>query len=206
MISPPQPRYWEHHWGKTHLIRFGDASDAQDPETVARILWVVNTAYRAAYSSCLEDPEIAEKLAEAELTEILRETKQQRRRLLLASERSCNGKIVGVVTVCTEWHGERLGHFGMLATDPDVQGSGVGSALLERVEAECVAAGVPRIQCEQFVLPPAQAVKSPIRFLSEWYQRRGYNIVSSRTVPAGLESCGTITCLPLELLFYIKHI
>ena len=184
-------------------VRFGHATDAEDPDTLTRILLIVNSAYRLAYAECLEDPEVAQKLGQHELRDLLLETDSRNRRLLLAV---AGGTIVGCVSMSTEWHGEQLGHFGLLATDPKLQQTGVARALLDRVEAECAEAGVGRIQCEQFVVQDASTNNNPVSFLSDWYLRRGFNIVSSRLVPAGLESCGTRTCLPLEMLIYVKHV
>lgn len=63
------------------------------------------------------------------------------------------------------------GHFGLLATDPDSAGSGVGRTLVDTVEALAAAAG--HRWMELHLLVPAVAAPRQSR-LQDWYERRGY--------------------------------
>lgn len=63
------------------------------------------------------------------------------------------------------------GHFGLLATDPDSAGSGVGRTLVDTVEALAAAGG--HRWMELHLLVPAVTTPRQSR-LQDWYARRGY--------------------------------
>jgi len=71
-----------------------------------------------------------------------------------------------VACVYFRMDGERA-HFGMLATDVDLQGAGIGSALIEHVEGEARARGCAVMHID--VVKEAGRVP--------FYERRGYRVV-----------------------------
>jgi len=85
-----------------------------------------------------------------------------------------NGRIVG--TVLTRINAT-TGYFGMLAVEPGLQGSGIGRALREHVEAYCKARG-----CTQMTLTTGDFRTE----LPPYYARAGYRIVSYEPAPGSV--------------------
>jgi GNAT superfamily N-acetyltransferase len=60
--------------------------------------------------------------------------------------------------------------FGQFAVEPELQGSGIGTALLERIEARAKERGAREIACD---------TAEPARHLVDWYVRLGFRPVES---------------------------
>jgi N-acetylglutamate synthase-like GNAT family acetyltransferase len=83
-----------------------------------------------------------------------------------------SGKLIGCVYI--EISGER-GYFGLLAVDPDSQGAGLGSRLIDIAENHCRAAG-----CGFMDLTVVNLRKK----LTPFYARRGYVEIGTLPFPA----------------------
>lgn len=88
---------------------------------------------------------------------------------------SIDGKIIGVVQV--RKFDEHIGWFGMLATDRNHRGKGIGLGLLHRAEALMKNLGCTTMQCE--VLVPETGMIEEKEILAGWYKRNGYRLISS---------------------------
>ncbi len=74
-----------------------------------------------------------------------------------------DGRPLACAHICREGH---AGYFGMFAVDPNLQGSGLGSLILEKCE---------RIVAGEWRLPALRMTVIEQRIeLIAWYQRRGY--------------------------------
>ena len=89
-----------------------------------------------------------------------------------------NGRIVGTVTFydCSQTGGspwyDRLDvcSFGQFAVDPEIQRSGIGSRLMDTVEALATQSGASEIACD---------TAEGAQHLIELYKRRGYRLVDT---------------------------
>jgi predicted N-acetyltransferase YhbS len=150
-------------------------------DSYERLTQLLNAAYRRLadmglnYVAATQDAEIT------------------RRRVGLASRCfvACDdaGNVVGTICYYSASRGEHgpawyeradVGHFGQFAVSPDLQGSGIGSALLAAVEAEAVAEGKAELSCD---------TAEPTRHLFEYYGKLGFRAVGGhRWSHAGYES------------------
>ena len=135
-----------------------------DTAFAGRVATFVNQAYQRYYAPCLEDAAAYTRVTEEEVVTLMSEQDRTGRRLVLAWMDSAP---VGCATLSLRWDGEAsLGHYGMLASDPAVHRVGVGTSLLDRIESECISAGMEQIQCEEYVLRPDARNHACIRMQS----------------------------------------
>ncbi|GIW17531.1 MAG: hypothetical protein KatS3mg064_0688 [Tepidiforma sp.] len=128
-----------------------------DAVALARL---INLAYR------VEDFfKAADRTSLDEVRELL-----ERETFLVARE--ADGSIVGCVRVAAE---PPEGHFGMLAVDPEAQGTGLGWRLVAAAEARARRAGCSRMSLE---------VASPRAELPAYYARLGYRVTGAKPWPA----------------------
>ncbi|RZA33981.1 MAG: GNAT family N-acetyltransferase [Lysobacteraceae bacterium] len=110
--------------------------------------------------------------------EVLLHDIQRPASLILVAER--DGRILACAHVAQE---DGAGYFGMFAVQPDLQGAGLGKALLEEAE---------RVAREQWRLPAMQMTVIDIRQeLIAFYERRGYRRTGiTKPFPYGDERFG----------------
>jgi len=87
-----------------------------------------------------------------------------------------DGTVVGFAESYVVGRRERVGEIDWLHVHPDHRESGIGSALLERVEEELRAADVDRIEANVLVANEAGA---------GFYEREGYELAGERSVEIG---------------------
>jgi len=138
-------------------LSFRDASDADVPALVA----LVTSAYRGEASR-------VGWTTEADLLDgnridpdvLLHDIARPRSRVLLAER---DGALLACAHVCEE---EGAGYFGMFSVRPDLQGAGLGKALLAEAE---------RVAREDWRLPRMRMTVIDVRDeLIAFYERRGY--------------------------------
>ena len=87
-----------------------------------------------------------------------------------------DSQVVGTATLylppaqtgCAWYDRKDVARFGQFGVEPDIQGNGIGSLLLEELESTTVAEGVPNL-----ALDTAEGAERLIRM----YERRGYRVV-----------------------------
>ena len=139
---------------------------ADDAHLVRALSRIVNAAYAvgeagmwAPGAARVADHELQELVAAAEVVGAWR-----------------GSRVVGCVRVHPV--GEKTWSFGMLATDPEAQGAGIGRSLVLEAEAVTRAAGARVIQLEMLV-PTEHPLESKVA-LAQWYSRLGYRKVDVR--------------------------
>jgi GNAT superfamily N-acetyltransferase len=94
-----------------------------------------------------------------------------------------DGKIAGTICYYSASRGEHgpawyarseVGHFGQFAVLPELQGSGIGSTLLEAVEELALAYGKAELACD---------TAEPARHLLEYYNKLGFRTVGRHRWP-----------------------
>lgn len=90
-----------------------------------------------------------------------------------------DGEVVGFAESYVVGRRERVGEIDWLHVHPDHRGSGIGSALLERVESELRAADVDRIEARVLVANEAGTA---------FYEGEGYELAGDRRVDIGEET------------------
>ena len=89
-----------------------------------------------------------------------------------------DGVVVGFAESYVVGRRERVGEIDWLHVHPDHRGSGIGSALLERLESALRSADVDRIEARVLVDNEAG---------TEFYEREGYDVVGERDINIGGE-------------------
>lgn len=110
------------------------------------------------------------------------------------------GRIVGCIRV--RGIDESVAEFGMLATDPDVRGTGIGVRLVSAVEEECAARGFTTMQLE--VIRPAGWVHESKAFLDSWYTRLGYTAAGISSIDEAHPELEAALAVPCEVATYRK--
>lgn len=166
-----------------------DPSSSDDAALVDRVMAIVNDAYAIAEVGMWRDG-------------AARVTPEGMRTLIEAGEilrARVEGQTVGCVHLrrvdATTWA------FGMLATDPAVQGGGIGRTLVAVAESLAQARGAARMQLELLV-PTAQAQASKDA-LGAWYARRGYGRTTTR--PFALDHPEIADRLAVECEYQVWH-
>jgi len=140
------------------VITFRDANEADVPA----IVQLVTRAYRGEASR-------AGWTTEADLLDgeridpdvLLADIRRPGSRVLLAER---EGQLVACAHIAIQ---DGAGYFGMFAVRPDLQGGGLGNAVLAEAE---------RISREQWALPVMRMTVIDVRdSLIAWYERRGYH-------------------------------
>lgn len=148
------------------IIRRSDARDAKTPETVARIVAIVNEAYHWSEAEQWTDEKTRTDMAEIGLL-------LANQKMLLAYVEDILAGVVKIEKVTTG-----IGGFGMLATDPDGLRKGVGRALVVEAETWAREMGLVEMEIEIVRTEPPNDHK---RLLHEWYSRLGY--IEQETFP-----------------------
>lgn len=139
-------------------VRYRDGTEADVPEIVR----LVTTAYRGDASRVGWTTEADLLDGDRIDPDVLRaDIERPRSRVLLATR---DGGLVACAHVAVEGD---AGYFGMFAVRPDLQGAGLGDALLREAE---------RIVRDDWRLPAMRMTVIDVRdTLIAWYERRGYH-------------------------------
>ncbi len=98
---------------------------------------------------------------------------------------------------------DRRGFFGMLAVAPSVRSVGVARDLLDEVEARGDARGLTAMELDLLMPDPPTAHQSRLR---EWYERRGYLPVASRSFSEIEPDLAAHLRHPTALIRYAKRL
>ena len=131
------------------------------PADIPALVELVTSAYRGEVSKQGWTTE-ADMLGGARIDpEVLRHDIERPRSVVVLAER--NGDLLACAHVAEE---DYAGYFGMVSVRPDLQGSGIGKALLSEAE---------RVAREEWALPAMRMSVIDIRDeLIAFYERRGY--------------------------------
>lgn len=167
-----------------------DATDSRERGLVDQLARLINDVYRTAESGLWRDA--AARTTPSELAELIaaREIAVARR----------NGGIAG----CVRLHdvAQDASEFGMLVSDPDQRGTGVGRALVGFAERHSRERGRRAMQLELLV-PRAWSHPSK-EFLKSWYGRMGYRLVSARRIDDAYPHLAPLLATPCNLTVYEK--
>jgi GNAT superfamily N-acetyltransferase len=100
--------------------------------------------------------------------------------------------------------GPALGEFGMLVAATEVQGSGVGRALVAFAEDWARRRELPVLRLE--LLVPVEGEHPVKEFLRSWYTRIGYRQVSTGDLGAAYPDLVPWLATPCRLLAFHKHL
>ncbi len=163
-------------------LRHASTQD-QTPVTVSRIVNLINEAYHWSEAELWVDHK--ERTNALEITALI-----ESGMIILATS---NDDIDGVAKV--EEVAPDIGGFGMLSTNPNSLGQGIGQALVNAAETWARDAGYQEIEIEIVRGDPPNEHK---QFLHQWYTRLGY--VEQATYPIAeripeLASLQRVTCV-----------
>jgi GNAT superfamily N-acetyltransferase len=109
-------------------------------------------------------------------------------------------RIVGVVRV--RRLDEHVGEFGMLVTDPEHRGTGIGRRLVAHAERWARRQGLELMQLE--LLVPRTWAHPVKEFLRGWYQRLGYRPVRTERLDAAHPALPPRLATPCDFLVFQK--
>ncbi|KAF5562495.1 hypothetical protein FPHYL_5689 [Fusarium phyllophilum] len=147
------------------IVKIPPASDAEDKTLVSTLTDIVNTAYKKAESDIFIPS--YQRTSAADITKFLGNGQ------LAVAYLQPNNEPIGCVFI--KLITPALGEFGMLALDPQYQGTGVGRQLAVFAEDECRRRGCTTMQLE-ILVPMTFHHEGKARLLG-WYTRMGYELV-----------------------------
>ena len=167
-----------------------DPAAGRDEALVDQLTQLVNGVYRTAESGLWRD-------------EFTRTTAAELVGLIAAGEITVavkHGRIVGSVRVHDV--ADDASEFGILVADPEHRGTGVGRALIDFVEHRSRERGRRAMQLE--LLVPRDWRHPSKEFLKSWYGRRGYRIISTRSIDDAHPHLAPLLATPCDLVVYEK--
>jgi GNAT superfamily N-acetyltransferase len=163
-----------------------DAAASRDDRLVDELTDLVNRVYATAEHGLWREgttrttaPELAGLIAAGEI----------------AVARTRDGQVVG----CVQLHqvADDTSEFGMLVSDPEHRGTGIGRALLDFAEQDSGDRGLRAIQLE--LLVPRGWRHPSKEFLRSWYGRRGYRMVRTGSLNHGHPHLTPLLATPCDL-------
>jgi GNAT superfamily N-acetyltransferase len=167
-------------------------SAAADEDLVGAITALVNQVYAVAEKGLWAGP--ADRTTAAEVAGLVRAGEIAVARL--------DGRLAGSVRIHRLDDG--AGEFGLLAASPDVQGAGIGRALVEFAEQSCRAGKCAEMQLE--LLVPRGWTHPSKEFLAGWYGRLGYRVVATSTIEQAYPHLAPLLATPCDFLVYRKDL
>ena len=168
------------------------AGRAADPDFVARIVTLVNRVYAEAEKGLWLDG-------------VERTTTEEVAAIVGAGELGVarhDGRLVGAVRI--QRLGGDLAEFGMLVTDPEYRGLGIGRALVAFAEDWARNQGCEWMQLELLV---PQAWTHPVKeFLRDWYERIGYRRVRVARLEVAYPALAPLLATPSDFVIYHKSL
>ncbi|EXM18185.1 GNAT domain [Fusarium oxysporum f. sp. vasinfectum] len=147
------------------VVKIPPGSDAEDKSLVSALTDIVNTAYTKAESDIFIPS--YQRTSTAEIAKFLSNGQ------LAVAYLQPNNEPIGCVFI--KLITPTLGEFGMLALDPQYQGTGTGRQLAVFAEDECRRRGCTTMQLE-ILVPMTFHHEGKVRLLG-WYTRMGYELV-----------------------------
>jgi GNAT superfamily N-acetyltransferase len=167
-----------------------EPSAVDDAGVVERLTRLVNDVYATAEAGLWRDA--ATRTTPSRIAHLI-----GRRELAVAA---VGGRLAGAVRV---W--PVAGHtaeFGMLATDPEHRGIGVGGSLVAFAEGHARELGLQTMQLELLV---PRTWRHPAKvFLDEWYRRLGYRPVRTTRVDESEPELAPLLATPCQFVVYCK--
>jgi GNAT superfamily N-acetyltransferase len=166
------------------------ADHAVDRDVVARIVALVNRVYAEAEKGLWLDG--VERTTTEEVAAIVGAGELGVARL--------DGRLVGAVRI--QRLGGDLAEFGMLVTDPDHRGLGIGRQLVAFAEDWARNQGCEWMQLE--LLVPQEWTHPAKEFLRDWYQRLGYLPVRTGRLEEAYPALAPRLATPSDFLIFQK--
>ncbi|KAG5978510.1 hypothetical protein E4U55_006140 [Claviceps digitariae] len=191
-------------------IRMGDASVANDAQSVASLARIVNDAYDEVEADIFlagyrrtDEAEIVKLihqgcLAIAYLPADVNPTSHAANST--SPPRTPCDVPIGCVLV--KQLSAQLGNFGMLALDFQYRGRGLGRAMIDFAENHCREKGCTVMQMELLV-PTSFAHAVKLR-MQDWYQRLGYRIIKLGSFDQDYPSLATRLATPVDYKVFEK--
>ncbi|KAG6006086.1 hypothetical protein E4U21_007383 [Claviceps maximensis] len=191
-------------------IRIGDASVANDAQSVTSLARIVNDAYGEAEADIFlaayrrtDEAEIVKLiqdgcLAIAYLPADENPTSHAAKSTSLSKDPCV--KPVGCVFI--KQLTAQLGNFGMLALDFQYRGRGLGRAMIGFAENHCRDKGCTAMQMELLV-PTTFAHAVKLR-MQDWYQRQGYRVIKLGSFDQDYPSLATCLATPVDYKVFEK--
>ena len=167
-----------------------EAGAGDDAELVAQLVALVNAVYAVAEAGLWHEG--AERTTPPEIAELIRA-----REIAVARQ---DGRAVGLIHVYAVADG--VSGFGMLVSDPDRRGAGIGTALLEFAEAHGRELGSQTMQLE--LLVPREWTHPSKAFLRGWYGRCGYRLARATTLEDDYPHLAPRLATPCDLEIHTK--
>jgi GNAT superfamily N-acetyltransferase len=165
---------------------------AADATTLERLLKLINRVYAVSEEGLWRDA--TPRVSADELAELVR-TGQ----IAVASR---DGAVVGSI----RFHDVAPGtaEFGVLVSDPEHRGTGVGRGLVEFAEHAARERGLTSMQLE--LLVPHTGTHPSKKFLADWYGRVGYRVIATRRFADAYPHLAPMLAVPCDLLVYEKRL
>ena len=184
MVTPPQTTT-----GRT-LIEMLPPAGADDPVALERLLDLINRVYAVAEHGLWRDA--TPRVGATELAELVR-TGQ----IAVATR---GDALVGSIRVHDVAPG--TAEFGILVSDPEQRGTGIGRDLVAFVELRARDRGLTSMQLE--LLVPHTGRHPTKDFLAAWYRRIGYRVITTRQFAEAYPHLAPMLAVPCDLLVFEK--
>jgi GNAT superfamily N-acetyltransferase len=171
-------------------VRLLDAAVAKDAGLVERVTGLINDVYASAEKGLWRDG--AKRTTPSEVTRFI-----EAEEIAVAT---VGGGLAGVVRV--QPISDVTAEFGLLATDPDYRGIGVGRALIVFAERHSHERGRRTMQLE--LLVPRTGRHPSKEFLDAWYRRLGYQVVRRTSADDSEPQLAPLLATPCEFVVYEK--
>ncbi len=176
--------------GEALAVGLLEADDGDDAALVEELAALVNAVYAVAEAGLWQAG--AERATPSELAELIRA-----REIAVARQ---DGQAVGLIHVYAVADG--VSGFGMLVSDPERRGAGIGTALLTFAEARGRELGSHAMQLE--LLVPRAWTHPSKEFLRGWYGRCGYRLARATTLEEDYPHLAPRLATPCDLEIHTK--
>ncbi|QBS46261.1 GNAT family N-acetyltransferase [Nocardia sp. CS682] len=163
-----------------------------DTALLAELTDLVNRVYEAAEAGLWLDG--ASRTTTSELAGLITDGH-------VAVAREEDGRLVGAV--CIRQLADGIGEFGMLVCAPEQRGAGIGSALVDFAERQCVDQGARTVQLE--LLVPRSWAHPVKEFLRGWYLRLGYVLERKGQLEESYPHLVPLLATPCDFLIFHKR-
>jgi GNAT superfamily N-acetyltransferase len=171
-------------------VRLLDPAAGQDAALIARLVALINSVYAASEKGLWRDA--ATRTTPAEVAQFI-----EHGEIAVAT---VGGELAGAVRVRAL--SDAVAEFGLLASDPEYRGIGVGRRLIAFAECHSRERGQQAMQLE--LLVPRIGRHPDKVFLDAWYRRIGYRIVRRTSVEDLQPELAPLLATPCEFVVYEK--
>jgi GNAT superfamily N-acetyltransferase len=171
-------------------VRLLDAAAGQDAALIARLVALINGVYAASENGLWRDA--ATRTTPAEVARFIEHGE--------VAVATVGGELAGAVRI--QALSGATAEFGLLASDPEYRGIGVGRRLIGFAERHSQERGQRTMQLE--LLVPGTWRHPDKVFLDDWYRRIGYRVVRRTSVEDLQPQLAPLLATPCEFVVYEK--